>query len=334
MRKRDIAIGIGGAIGAAVAVKMLTRAKTVDWEDVADHVANSAHSNFANVDGARIHYQEFGDASNPPVILIHGYTASNYVWKTSAPQIAEKGFRVIAPDLLGFGYSEKPRWFDYSIQSQARMISRLMNRIGIGQATVVGSSYGGAVAATLALDYPERVEKLVLVDAVCNDDLRNHPILKLASIPGIGEAITPFLADSRMFMKYRMRGTLAPENHHMITPDRIDSIVRPLAAADAHHSLLATSRNWHADRIEQDAGLIDQPTLVIWGENDAVIPIANGYKLHELILHSRFVVLRGCGHVPQEEKSEVFSDLVVEFCRDAKGRIHEPENDEYQLKSA
>src|SRR5687768_16149243 len=189
MRKRDIAIGIGGAIGAAMAVKMLTRAKTVDWEYVADKVANSAHSNFTNVDGARVHYQEFGEASNPPVILLHGYTASNYVWKSAAPQIAEKGFRVIAPDLLGFGYSEKPRWFDYSIQSQARMISRLMNRLGIGRAVIVGSSYGGAVAATLALDYAERVEKLVLVDAVANDYLRDHPILRLAKIPGVGEVI-------------------------------------------------------------------------------------------------------------------------------------------------
>jgi pimeloyl-ACP methyl ester carboxylesterase len=334
MRKREIAIGIGGAIGAAVALKMLTRAKTVEWEQVADVVANSAHSNFTNVDGARVHYQEFGNAGDPPVILIHGYTASNYVWKTAAPQIAAEGFRVIAPDLLGFGYSEKPRWFDYSIQSQARMIARLMNRLGVGRATIVGSSYGGAVAATLALDDPERVGKLVLVDAVCNDDLRDHPILKLASIPGIGEAITPFLADSKTFMKLRMRGTLAPENHHMITQERVDSIVRPLAAADAHHSLLATSRNWHANRIEQDAGLIDQPTLIIWGENDRVIPIANGYKLHELILHSRFVVLPGCGHVPQEEKSDVFSRLVADFCRDTKGRVNAPENDEYQLKSA
>ena len=80
MRKRDIALGIGGAIGAAVAVKMLTRPKTVEWEDVAEVVANSAHSNFTNVDGARVHYQEFGDTAHPPVILIHGYTASTAVF--------------------------------------------------------------------------------------------------------------------------------------------------------------------------------------------------------------------------------------------------------------
>ena len=159
---------------------------------------------------------------------------------------------MIAIDLLGFGYSEKPAWFDYSITSQARMIVRFMNRLGIGQqSTTVGSSYGGAVAATLALDYPERVEKLVLVDAVCNDGVKNHPILRLASVPGLGEVITPFLVDSKRFLRHRMHGTLAAANHHLIDDSRIDSVLRPLKAADAHRSLLATSRNWHADRIER-----------------------------------------------------------------------------------
>ncbi len=332
MKKRNIALAFGGAVGAAVAVKMLTRAATVNWDEVADKVVHAEYSRFVNVDSARLHYQEFGDATKPPIILIHGYTASVYVWKTTAPLLADSGFHVIAIDLLGFGYSEKPRWFDYSIQSQARMVSRFMNRLGIGRATVVGSSYGGAVAATLALDYPERVEKLVLVDAVCNDDLKSHPILKLASFPGVGEVITPFLADSKVFLRFRMQGTLAKANHHMITEDRIESIRRPLFAADGHHSLLATSRNWHANRIEQDAHLINQPTLIIWGEEDTVIPIKNGYKLHDEILHSRFVVLKDCGHIPQEEKSELFTELVTEFCQNKKGQITAKDDDQVRLE--
>ena len=330
MKKRNLALGIGGAFAGAVAVKMLTRARSVIWDDVSDRVAHSANSHFIGVDGARVHFQEFGDAAKPTLLLIHGYTASTYVWKSAAPMLAENGFHVIAIDLLGFGYSEKPSWFDYSIQSQARMVSRFMNRVGIGRAVIVGSSYGGAVAATLALDYPERVEKLVLVDAVCNDELKNHPILKLASIRGLGEILTPFLADSKTFMRFRMHGTLAPENHHLITQDRVDSIVRPLAAADGHHSLLATSRNWDANHIEEDANLINQQTLIIWGENDKVIPIRNGHKLHDAILNSRLVVLTNCGHVPMEEKPEIFSELVTEFCRDRKGRIEAKENENFK----
>jgi pimeloyl-ACP methyl ester carboxylesterase len=202
-----------------------------------------------------------------------------------------------------------------------------MDRIGIGRATIVGSSYGGAVAATLALDYKERVEKLVLVDAVSNDNLKNHPILRLASIYGVGEAIAPFLIDSRAFQRHRMRGTLARKNHDLITNDRVESILRPLGAADAHHSLLATSRAWDANRIQDDAQFIDQPTLIVWGEDDTVIPVSDGYRLHDSILHSRLVVLKDCGHVPQEEKSALFTELVTEFCRDRKGHIRSRDDD-------
>src|SRR5437016_4724402 len=124
MKKRNLALAFGGAVGAAVAVKLLTRAGTVNFEDVSADVPHSENSHFISVDGARVHYQEFGDPSKPPIILIHGFTASVYVWKTTAPMLADAGFHVIAIDLIGFGFSEKPTWFDYSIQSQARMISR------------------------------------------------------------------------------------------------------------------------------------------------------------------------------------------------------------------
>lgn len=335
MKKKYLAAGaVTGAVGATIAWKLLSRPKEVLWKEHAPVVKHADRSHFAAVDGHRVHYQEFGDPAGPVLLLIHGFTASTYVWKTTAPLLGEAGFRVIAVDLLGFGYSEKPAAFDYTINAQARMIARFMNRLGLGRAIIVGSSYGGAVALTLALDYPERVEKLVLSDAVINDEAKEHPVMKMAAIPGVGEVITPFFLDSRAFMKVRMRNTLAPANHHLITEDRISSILRPLSAADGHHSVLTTGRNWNANRIERDAHLVNQPTLIIWGDSDTVIRIENGYKLHNAILNSRFVVLKNCGHVPQEEKSELFTELVTEFCRDRKGRIEEREGDEVRLERA
>lgn len=326
MNRKNLALGIGGAFGALVAYKMLTRARTVNWEDFTD-IHHAENSRFAEVDGATVHYQEFGDPAQPTLILIHGYTASTYAWHTVAPRLAAADFHVVAVDLIGFGYSEKPAQFDYSIASQARMLTRLMNVLGIGRATLVGSSYGGAVASTVALDNAERVEKLVLVDPVCNDDVLKNSILKLAAIPGVGEVLAPFLIDSKTFLKHRMRNTLAPENHHLITKDRVESVRRPTAAADAHHSFLATARNWDACRIETDAQYINQPTLIIWGEKDKVIPMENGERLYDSILNSRFVVFKNCGHVPQEENPDLFVDLVTEFCRDPKGRIESEKAD-------
>jgi pimeloyl-ACP methyl ester carboxylesterase len=331
MKVKHLALGIGGAVGALVAWKLVSRPGTVDWENVSDLVPHSENSHFVEIDGATVHYQEFGDAADPTLLLIHGFTASAYVWRTVAPMLAEQEFHVVAVDLIGFGYSDKPAWFDYTIGAQARMISRFMNRLGIGRAIVVGSSYGGAVALTLALDYAERVEKLVLVDAVINDEVTNHPIMRLTKIPGLGEVLTPLLVDSKMFMKYRMQGTIAPVNHHLITRDRIESIIRPLKAKDGHYAVLRSGRNWDANRIEEDAHLVNHPTLIIWGEEDHVIPIHCGEKLYNSVLNSRFVVLKNCGHVPQEEKPELFTSLVSGFCHDRKGKIEAEESEEMRL---
>lgn len=331
MNKKYLALGVGGALGGAIAWKMLTRARTVDWHDYSDRVHHPDHSYFTEVDGATVHYQQFGNPANPTLVLIHGYTASTHVWRTVAPMLAERGFHVIAVDLLGFGYSDKPAWFDYTIEAQARNIVRLMNILGIGQATLVGSSYGGAVASALTLDYPERVKKLVLVSAVCNDEAKDHPIIRLASVPGIGEVLTPFLMDSKALIKFRMNNTFSEDNKHLVTQERIDSVHRPLSAADAHHSVLKSARNWKAERIEQDAHLIDQPTLLIWGEEDMVIPIHNGFKLHQSILNSRLVVFRRCGHLPPEEAPDDFVEIVTAFCRDRKGRVELEENGQMRL---
>jgi pimeloyl-ACP methyl ester carboxylesterase len=321
MKKKNLALGAGGAIGAIIALKMLTRARSVDWTDAADKIHHAENSHFVEVDGATVHYQEFGEKTNPTLLLVHGYTASTYVWKTVAPMLADANFHIVAVDLLGFGYSDKPAAFDYTIAAQARMIERLMNRLGIGKATIVGSSYGGAVASTLALDYAERVEKLVLVGAVCNDEVLENPILKLAAIPFVGEILTPFMLDSKTLSKARMKQTLAPDSHHLITNERVESVIRPLKAKDAHYSVLASARNWDANRIQIDAHLINQPTLLIWGENDTVIPVRNGQSLYDSILNSRLVVLKNCGHLPQEEKPEKFVELVSGFCRGRKGEI-------------
>jgi pimeloyl-ACP methyl ester carboxylesterase len=328
MKKRNLALGAAGAFGSLVAWKMLTRARDVSWEEIVHRIHHAENSHFVVVDGVRVHYQEFGDPSKPKMILIHGYTASTYVWQEAAPKLADDDFHVIAIDLLGFGYSDKPAWFEYSIASQARVVEQFMNCLGIGRATLVGSSYGGAVAATVALDYPERVEKLVLVGAVINDEAVTNGVLRLVAMSGVGEILSPFLIDSRRFLKARMRRTIAPANHHLITEERLDAVGRPLRAKNAHHSVLTSARNWHASRIEEDAHLINQPTLLIWGENDTVIPIHNARKLYDSIVHSRLIVLKNCGHVPPEENPERFVEFVSSFVKEKKFRAMNEERSE------
>ena len=316
MEKKHIALGIGGALGAALAWKFLTRPDTAEFEDAIDVIHHPDHSNFVDVDGVKVHFSRIWCVTNDPVmLLIHGFSASTFTWHTVAPLFAEAGYRVIAVDLLGHGYSGKPGWFDYTIASQARMVHRFMNRLGIGKATIVGSSYGGAVASWLTLDEPERVKELILVGAVINDRPMAHPLPKILRQPGVGDALGPFVVDSRAVVKYRIQNTLDPSNHHLINEERIDAILRPMKAADAHRALLTTLRNWDASRIERDAHLIENQTLLLWGENDLVIPKGNGEKMYDRVLNSKFIVLRDCGHLPQEEEPRLFVELILEFCK-------------------
>jgi pimeloyl-ACP methyl ester carboxylesterase len=313
----------GGLVGAALAVKLLRRPHDVEWGEHAHELHHAEHSRFALVDGVRVHYQEVGASSKPPILLIHGFTASNLVWSDVLLQIAEAGFRVIAPDLVGFGFSGKPKWGEYTIDSQARMIVGLMDYLGIKNATLIGSSYGGAVAATCALDYPERVERLVLVDAVANDRAKSQLLLRLAASPLMGNLISPLLLSAQSVVRRRRRTIYAPENTHLLNEKRFRAHHRPLRASSTQRAVLRTLRGWRAERIEREAHRIEQPTLLIWGQDDLEIPLANGRRLFERMPNSRLVVFHRCGHMPMEEYPQEFVELVADFCSEVRnaGRL-------------
>src|SRR5260370_13323218 len=170
MKKRYLLAGATGIVAGAVATKLLTRPREANWPDSFDFIYHPEHSWFAIVDGVPIHYQEAGDDKALPILLIHGFISSNLIWSEVFLPLAAAGFRVIAPDLPGYGYSDKPKSGEYTIESQARAVIGLMDRLEIERAVIIGASYGGAVATMIALDRSERVERLVLVGTVSNDE--------------------------------------------------------------------------------------------------------------------------------------------------------------------
>jgi len=315
MRKRYWIAGAYGLAGAALAAKLMSRQRDVAWSDHAGELHHAERSRFAEVDGVRVHYQEAGPVNAPPMILIHGFSASNFVWSDVLLPIAEAGFRVVAPDLVGFGFSDKPRRGEYTISAQARMITGLMDELGIKQAALVGSSYGGAVAATCALDYAGRVRRLVLVDAVANDEVKKQFLLQLAAVPVMGDLVSPLLVGSRRLMRRRMRKVYGQSTRELFDEKRMDAHHRPLRAANTQRALLRTLRRWRAERIGREAHRIKQLTLLVWGENDADVPLRHGRRLFQLIPNSRLIVFRRCGHLPQEEYPREFAKLVADFCK-------------------
>ncbi|MCA1575229.1 MAG: alpha/beta hydrolase [Acidobacteria bacterium] len=313
MKKRYLIGALSGIATAAVVTKLLARPSDVDWEKNREIVFHAGHSQFAEVDGVRVHYQEAGHRSGPPMILIHGFASSTLVWSKVFLEFAAKGYRVIVPDLLGYGYSAKPRDFDYTIAAQARMVDRLLDKLGLAVAIIVGSSYGGAVAATIALDCPERVERLVLVGAVTNNAPTKYLLMRLFSSPLIGDFLSPLLLGSRRLLKRRMRQVY--DRHSWVLDDqRVEARHQPLRTAATQRAIIRTVRRWDADRIQREAHLITQPTLLLWGDNDPEVPLRYGEQLHDAIRDARLIVFRNCGHLPHEEFPQAFTEVVSDFC--------------------
>jgi pimeloyl-ACP methyl ester carboxylesterase len=311
MKKRYWLGGLS-ALAAGVAVKLLTRPKDVDWERNREIVFHADYSRFVDVDGMRLHYQEAGDPAAPPMVLIHGFASSNMVWSKVFLELAQS-FRVIAPDLIGYGYSGKPRHLDYTIASQARMIVSFLKQLGIDRALFVGSSYGGAVSVTVALEHPELIEKLVLVGAVNNNKPTRYLLMRLFGSPIIGDILSPLLVGSRSLLRLRMKRVY--DRHEWVLDERrVEARHLPLRTRGAHRAIIRTVRRWDADRVSRDAHLITQPTLLLWGDMDREVPLKDGERLQQNIPGARLLVFRACGHLPHEEYPELFVKLVTEFC--------------------
>ena len=310
MKKRYL---IAGAATLAIAAKFLLRPRDADWNRNRHVIFHSDHSRFVDVDGVRVHYQEAGDRNTPALVLIHGFASSTLVWSKVFLRLAAAGFRVIAIDMLGFGYSGKPRNGEYTINGQASLLMSLLDRLKINRATLVGSSYGGAVAATCALDYPQRVDKLVLIGTVNNNRPLDYKLMRVFSAPVFGDVVSPLLIGSRVLLRRRMKRVY--DRHEWVLDERrVEARHLPLRAARTQRALIRTVRGWDAERISREAHLIKQPTLLLWGDNDCEIPLADGERLHDQIPGSRLIVFLNCGHIPHEEYPEEFTNVVADFC--------------------
>lgn len=313
MKKRYWIAGASALAASSIAAKLWLRPRDVEWETNQGNVFNAEYSRFAEVDGLRVHYQEAGKPDAPTMILIHGFASSNLVWSKVLLELAGTGFRVITPDLLGFGYSAKPRELEYTITRQAEMVVGLLKGLEIKRAVLVGSSYGGAVAATIALDHPELVEKLVLVGAVTNNRPTRYMLMRLFGSPIIGDILSPLVVGSRRLLRMRMKRVY--DRHSWVLDERrVDARHLPLRTRGTHRAIVRSVRRWDAERVSRDAHLLTQRTLIVWGDRDREVPLADGHRLQEAIPNSRLIVFRECGHLPHEEYPQEFIKLVSEFC--------------------
>ena len=251
--------------------------------------------------GAKIRYLEAGDAAKPTVILLHGLGAQAESWQLNIAPLARQ-FHVVAPDQIGFGKSDKP-FLKYRVGTYADFLDKFMSELKIEKAHLVGNSMGGWVAGLMAIKYPNRVVKIVLADAAglapkeidlnqiyqLNNSTRDEIRANLKLI-----FANPALQNNEALVDQFFAQRVTTNDGYTINA-LIDSIKR------------------REDFLENRLGEIKKPTLIIWGKQDGLLPLADGEKFNKGIAGSELVVFDNCGHAPQFEKPLDFNKKIEEF---------------------
>jgi 4,5:9,10-diseco-3-hydroxy-5,9,17-trioxoandrosta-1(10),2-diene-4-oate hydrolase len=268
---------------------------------------------YIKVGNLKTRYWALGDKGTA-VILIHGLGASADIWMYNVGALA-KQHRVYVPDLVGFGRSDRPgpsfSPFDYT-----RFLDDFINILNMDRVNLVGQSLGGGIALHYALQFPQKVNKLVLVD---NAGLGKEVIwtLRWMSLPLVGELFSyPSRKGVEIFFK------LAVRNRALVTKDFVELYYDIFSRPGFQKFFLMLLRqivNFRGAREEildpvmNNLYKITQPVLIIWGEKDRVLPLKQGYLGKEKLPNAKLEIMEGCGHIPFFERSDEFNKLVLEF---------------------
>jgi 4,5:9,10-diseco-3-hydroxy-5,9,17-trioxoandrosta-1(10),2-diene-4-oate hydrolase len=270
-------------------------------------------SRFADVGGVRVHYHEMGDASAPALILIHGSGPGASGWsnysKNAEPMAAH--FRVIIPDCPGFGQSDmKP--LDAKVPSWwSEIMLGLMDSLGIAKAHFVGNSMGGMITLKIAMEQPERIDRMILMGPG-----GGHPVFSTWPSPGIINLVTAYEGDG--ITKDKVKGFISQSlfNQALMTDELLET--RFQAASDPRIVAQPPMRpgpGGPPEDLWRDARLTRLPheTLIIWGREDRVLPLDNAMILFKQIPRARLNVFPQCGHWAMWECPDEFNRVVLSF---------------------
>jgi len=280
-------------------------------------------SQFLEIDGLKVHYKVYG-SGEPLIVLLHGFGASTYSWREVVEPLSAYG-TVLVYDRPAFGLTDRPlpgEWQGenpYSIRSQPARITALMDHLGFDQAILVGNSAGGTVSVHTALEMPERVRALVLVDAAIYNGGGSpawiRPFLGLPQAERIGILVSrqikewgPQFLDSAWHDPAKISAEIRAAYEIPLRIDNWDRALWELTRAPGLETPLV-------DRL----GELDLPVLVVSGDDDQIVPTELSVRLAGEVPGAALVVFPNCGHVPQEECPQDFLAAVIPFLESLKG---------------
>ncbi len=296
-----------------VACALATAAGCVRLVPLAELRAEAGTDDWITVDGHRVHAVVRGRGE--PVLLLHGFGGSVYSWREVLPELARR-HRVVAIDLYGFGWTDRPETLEpYARDGQVQLALGALDALGIDRAHVMGHSYGGALAMTLAATRPERVRSLVLVDAAA-PEYPNRRRKWVAAVPGLPWLFVRGIGLREPFVRRVLRHSYAdPAALDEATLDAYRERLRARGAVTAWRGLTAPYDRL-VDRRPVRYEELDLPVLVVWGERDRLVPLEDGKEAASALPRHRFVEIAGVGHAPMEEAPREFLDAVLPFLED------------------
>ena len=252
------------------------------------------------VAGHRLHYETEGPADGPVVVLVHGLGGRAEDWRDLAPYLAKAGFRVYLPDLIGYGRSEKPADFSYSVHDEAGVVLGFLDAVGLKQVDLGGWSMGGGIVQHVAFDHPERVRRLMLFDSA---GLFVLPKWNVALFTPRSDAELDQLDTLLMPHPPKVPGFVARDILR-VSDDRAWIIHRALetmlTGQDATDKLLPQ---------------LKMPLLILWGGEDKITPPAQGEAIHRLVPQSELDIVPGCGHLAPGQCAPQMAPRVVQFLK-------------------
>ncbi len=252
-------------------------------------------------------------SDKPPVVLLHGLLSQSYSWRHVLPALTEQGFRAIAPDWIGFGYSSKPdrRTFTYTPEAYITALEAFFDALELERFSLVVQGFMGSMGLQYALRHPEQIERLAILNAPIAPEAKLPWKIKLFGLPLLGEVLTqdPLLVDR----------TLEGGGGYRIEDADLDIYRRPfLKSSEAGRSLQAVVKNMQLSQaIAELAGFSQwqHPTLVAWGIKDPWLPLSMAQRFITSLKDGELVQLEEVGHYPQEDWHEKVSDRLLPFLR-------------------
>jgi pimeloyl-ACP methyl ester carboxylesterase len=257
-----------------------------------------ADSRTVTVAGYQVHYDVLGPASGPPVVLVHGLGGRAEEWLDFAHHLVKAGYRVYLPDLPGYGRSEKPATFSYSVPDEAAIVVGFLDAVGLKQVDLGGISMGGWIVQVVANDHPDRVRRLVLFDSA---GIREQPSWDTRLFTPTTNADVRQLNALLYPHPFPVPGFVARDILRIT--DQNGWVIRRAVA-----SMLA-GNNASDDLLPR----LKMPVLIVWGADDRIMPLHQGEKMHSLVPQSQFVVFQGCGHLSPMQCANRVGPEVVAF---------------------